>query len=103
MVFGKEVMVADPKSSGIMGIMGPMGGGGGGPVPVRQPNYVTNLYRRVITDSQSSSTYSQKSTPTTRITLRYIENRLAMNGDCGCITPVAFLIQNHLDSRDKVL
>ncbi len=50
MVFGKEVMVADPKSSGIMGIMGAMGGGGGGPVPVRQPNYVTNLYRRVITD-----------------------------------------------------
>eukprot|EP01084_Bolivina_argentea_P031543 58400_1 len=47
MVFGKEVMVADPKSSGIMGIMGAMGGGGGGPVPVRQPNYVTNLYRRV--------------------------------------------------------
>ncbi len=53
MVFGKEVMVADPKSSGpmeIMGPMGPMGGGGGRPVPVRQPNYVTNLYRRVIAD-----------------------------------------------------
>ncbi len=53
MVFGKEVMVADPKSSGIMGMMGPMGpmgDGGGGAVPVRQPNYVTNLYRRVFTD-----------------------------------------------------